>query len=115
MVNDSSCNDKIARRRVGLVMAVPTCLLLIGVATAAISRWGLVPLVATLVGTVAGAIGSVVGACVAAEIARASIDRAECARRDAEHARARAEMRTLRLAGSMEPIRAESLLARQDG
>jgi hypothetical protein len=99
------------RSRCGLQAILWGFLLILLVAVGAMWRWTAAADVAAVTGVTAGLVGTVVGAFLGAHAGAAGLEQVERARRDAETARARAEMRALRLAGSLEPGRAMSLLA----
>jgi hypothetical protein len=109
MVSASSLHHSGTGRRGRHTLAVAVVFLLI-VFGGAIWQWNTATETAAACGAVSGLLGMVVGAYVGADVASASLDRLEQARRDAEAARARAEMRALRLAGAMDPGWADTLL-----
>jgi hypothetical protein len=92
------------------ILALSAFVFLIVIATVAMWKWNSVTDAAVIIGASVGLVGTIVGVFLGIEVARLRVEDVERARRDAEEARARAELRALRLAGSLDPARAESLL-----
>jgi hypothetical protein len=91
-------------------LALSAFLFLIVIALGAMWKWNNVTDAAVIIGASVGLVGTIVGVFLGIEVARLRVEDVEQARRDAEEARARAELRALRLAGSLDPARAETLL-----
>jgi hypothetical protein len=73
-------------------------------------KWSSSADVTIIVSVVTGLVGTQVGVFFGIQLGAMACESADRARRDAEAARTRAELRALRLAGSTEPLRAESIL-----
>lgn len=114
MVNAGSVSNEILRLRSAIAVILAAFAALVAVSAGAMWKWSDVTDVVAVVGVIDGVVGVIVGSYVGSVLACANLEHAEQARRDAEEARARAEMRALRLAASTDPVRAESLLARAD-
>lgn len=114
MVNPASQDDDRKRVPHGVFVIVAAFVLLLAVSATAMWKWDTVGEVVAVVGALAGILGAVVGAYVAIDVASAGHERLERARWDAEDARARAELRALRLAGAADPLQAEALLAQRE-
>ncbi len=111
MPHDQLSSNDLVRLRYDLFVIVVAFVFLLGVAAAAIWKWSRAPEASALVGSVAGLVGAVVGAYFGMRAGAAGSAQVERARQDAENARARAELRALRLAGVTDPERAHAALA----
>lgn len=111
MVHADAQGTETLRLRYGLAVILAGFLLVLSVSLAAMWKWNLAQEVAVVTGAVAGLVGTVVGAYFGIQVGAAGSEHVERARRDAENARSRAEIRALRLAGSSEPAHAAAALA----
>lgn len=102
---------EVARTRDGVRIVLAAFALLFGIAAASTWKWGASQDVAAVLGAITGMIGTVLGAFLGLQAGAACSAQVERARRDAEDARARAELRALRLAGASQPADAEAVLA----
>jgi hypothetical protein len=93
------------------IVALSAFLFLVLLAAGAMWKFNNVTDAAVIMGASVGLVGTLVGVFLGLEVARMRVEDVQQARRDAEDARARAELLALRLAGSLDPARAESLLA----
>jgi hypothetical protein len=109
MANEAVDTDAI-RIRQGVRIIFAAFALVFAMGGASMWKWSSPQDVAAVLGAVSGMIGTLVGAFFGVHAGAVGSAQAERARRDAEAARARAELRALRLAGASEPVHAEAVL-----
>jgi len=106
-----TADQEAARTRDGVRIVIAAFALVFATAAVSTWKWSTPQDVAAVLGAITGMIGTILGAFLGLQAGAVSSAQVERARRDAEAARARAELRALRLAGANRPADAEAVLA----